>query len=145
MGSVTSRTIREALPEVAEAVCQMIRKRIPPGAEGGNFPGYAAQGNLKNAIKVGRITGGDKSPTIAVGLGDNTSELTTMIAYVHEYGMTIHARNAKYMTFMVQGEWVRTTEVTIKAKHFFSDGWDEARSAFPQLVESSVIKRWPFR
>lgn len=142
-GSVTSETLRAVLPEVGKYAVNAIRRRIPPGASGGNFPGYAARGNLKAAITASRVFGPPSSPRLSVGLGTNVSAHTRMVALVHEYGMTIHARRFKYMTFRVQGHWVRARRVTIRPKAFFSDGWAETYAAFPGIVEAGLRSRWP--
>jgi hypothetical protein len=134
MGSVTSKTIRAALPEVGEYAKQAIQRRLPPGDDG-RFPGYAAKGNLKSAIVVSKVTGGQNSPTITVGLAKNTSQLNLIKAFVHEYGMTIHARRFIYMTFKIKGKWVRAKQVTIRPKHFFRDAWEETAQKFPVIVE----------
>ena len=142
MGSVTAQTIRDVLPEAGIFARDAIRQRIPPGASGGAFPGYAARGDLKNAITVSRVYGDANSPRVSVGLASGASDRIRMIAFVHEYGMTIYARRAKYMRFQVQGHWVRTKQVTITPKHFFEEGWAEAASAFPGLIDGAIRRRW---
>lgn len=142
-GSVTSETLRAVLPEVGEYAVRAIRSRIPPGASAGRFPGYAARGNLKGAFTASRVFGPPSSPRLSVGLATNAPARTVMVALVHEYGMTIHARRFKYMTFRVQGHWVKARKVTITPKHFFSDGWDETANAFPGIVEAGLRRRWP--
>lgn len=142
-GSVTSETLRAVLPEVGDYAVNAIRSRIPPGASGGRFPGYAARGNLKGAITASRVFGPPSSPRLSVGLATNAGARTVMVALVHEYGMTIHARRFKYMTFRVQGHWVKARKVTITPKHFFSDGWADTYNAFPGMVEAGLRRRWP--
>jgi hypothetical protein len=141
MGSVTDATMQEALTEVGAFARDAIRRRLPPGGDG-RFPGYASKGILKNAIVAGRVTGSPGNQRISVGLASNAGPRTRIKAFVHEYGMTIHAKRYPYMTFKINGKWVKAKQVTIRAKHFFADGWAEAERMLPEIVAQYLRQRW---
>jgi hypothetical protein len=66
------------------------------------------------------------------------SDLNAKKAYVHEYGMTIHARTKPYLHFQIGDKWIKTKQVRIRQKRFFRSGWDEARAKFPQFITTSI-------
>ena len=139
------QAVREALPEVGAFARDAIRNRIPPGSDSSRFPGYASTGVLHNSIVASEVLGGSLRPKIIIGLSRSASTLTKIKAYVHEYGMTIHAKRFKYMTFKIGNRWVKAQSVRIRPKYFFRDGWAEAQQKFPEIVETSLRKRWPPR
>jgi hypothetical protein len=141
MGSVSDATMRGAVREVGNFARDAIRRSLPPGDDG-RFPGYAAKGNLKRAIVAGPVKGTPGNPSVTVGLASEAGVLTHIKAYVHEFGMVIHARRYKYMTFKINGKWVKATQVTVRGKHFFADGWQETARIFPELVEQYLRQRW---
>jgi hypothetical protein len=130
--------IQDAVSTVANETVEIIKSRIPPGATNSAFPGYAATGSLKSAFVADpprEISGGYAA---RVGLSRTASDLNTKKAYVHEYGMTIHARTKPYLHFKIGNAWIKTKQVRIRQKRFFRSGWDEARAKFPQFITASI-------
>ena len=144
-GGAAQGIIKAAMPDIARDTRDMIRKRIPPGGSSGRFPGYASKGTLQRSIVASPVSGSATKVKATVGLARNASKLTKIKAYVHEYGMTIHAKRYTYMTFKIGGKWVRARKVRIRPKYFFRDGWAEARARFPTILEKYVKQRWPPR
>lgn len=130
--------IQDAVATVANEAVEIIRSRIPPGATNSAFPGYAAKGSLKNSFVADpprEIPGGYAA---RVGLSRTASDLNAKKAYVHEYGMTIHAKSKPYLHFKIGDTWIKTKQVHIRQKRFFRSGWEEARSKFPQFITASI-------
>ena len=130
---------------VANNARDEIRDRLPPGGSKSVFPGYAATGRLRNAIVSESVQYDGQRYRARVGLSRGASPLLRTIASVHERGAVIRPRNQGYLTFQVQGRWVRTTQVRIRAKHYFSDGWVAASRRIPGLltryIERGFINR----
>lgn len=90
-------------------------------------------GRLRGSIS-GKVVGSD---TLEFGAGSNVK-----YARIHEFGGTIKAKNAPWLTFPVGGRWARVKQVEIPARPyvkpsietFFRDGTanDIARGLFNQ-------------
>jgi hypothetical protein len=144
---LTGQALRQAVPQLAEYTRDTIRKRIPPGAStssgmSNRFPGYAATGGLKNAVVAGPLQVQGNVYRATVGIPATTSPAILTRAYVHEFGKVIHARRAPYLVFQVQGQWVKTKRVRIRAKRFFRAGWGEAKGYFPEALGRMVRSHW---
>lgn len=145
------QVLREAMPAISRNARDRIRNRIPPGATTRSgmtnpFPGYAATGNLKSNVVAGPVKEVNGIYIANVGIAVHANRHTKMVFVVHEYGKVIHARPDNptgLMSFRVQGQWVRTPRVRIKAKRFFRSGWDEARRQFPEILNENIVQRWP--
>ncbi len=143
IGINTKQTIRQALPAIARHMRDSIRSRVPPGSASGNFPGYASTGGLQRAIVAGPVRDTGKRFSATVGLSSRANRITKIKAYVHENGMTIHAKRYKYMTFRIGGKWIKARQVRIRAKHFFRDGYAEGRANFPATLNRYMRLNWP--
>lgn len=94
-----------------------------------------ARGNLENG--VGPTS---RSGFLAASLGSDLSAsgdgyLATLYsdasyAPVQEFGAFIQARQAAYLKFQVQGQWVQVKSVTIPARPFLSPGFTDT---LPQM------------
>lgn len=149
-GRNVQAVLREATPAVARYTRDTIRKRVPPGntstsGMSNRFPGYAATGDLKNAIVAGPVRTRVRAFHAKVGIADHANAFTRTKARVHEYGKVIHARRAPYLHFQVRGQWVKVKRVRVRAKRFFRAGWDEAQRNFPEILGRHVRQRWPSR
>lgn len=133
---------KKAVEEVADYARDRIQMRIPPGASNSNFPGYAATGHLKNAIVASPARQLGNEYVARVGLSQSAPQIVHIKAYVHEYGMVIHARRVPYLVFRVQGQWVSVPSVTIRPKRFISYGWREARERFTELMFDRLSRNW---
>ena len=108
-----------------------IRSGIPShrGQPAGGFEGYAANGALwsdvqtTKARRVGTITTGD------VYMRPGRSRVYQQI---HDKGGIIRAKNPTgYLTFKINGRWVRVRQVRIRAKHYFSG--PKVKAARPRI------------
>lgn len=138
--------IREATPAMARQARDAIRSRIPPGASGGLFPGYAATGRMKSQVVAGPVRPRGKTSFGAkVGLAANATALDRIKARVHEYGKIIRARRKPYLVFKIGEQWIRAKSVRIKPKEPFRTGWEEAQRNMPALMQKHIAARWPSR
>lgn len=127
-------------------VQESIRARIPHGAFGrvGNFPGYAATGQLWQDVKVsepkqsrtalGRFASGWKTDVYMDPQGRSRK-----YQRIHELGGTIRPRTKPYLVFRVPpfvGQWVRVKQVRIRRKRYFATGWKEGVRTLPAIVAS---------
>ena len=106
--------------KTADAAQSYVRRYIPPPKGASLFPGYAAKGALSKAVSVDGpipISGGVKSDIFMA------QDRTRIYQRIHEYGGIIKARVKPYLVFRVQGRWVRTKQVTIRPKRYWSSGW----------------------
>jgi hypothetical protein len=125
---------------LAETARDEIRDRLPPGGSKSVFPGYAATGHLRRSIVSEPVRYDGHRFRARVGLDRNASTLLRRIASVHERGAIIRPRRAPALVFQVQGRWVRTQQVRIRAKHYFSQGWAAASRRIPALL-TRLIER----
>lgn len=133
---------KKAVEEAALYARDKMRERIPPGAATSNFPGYAATGQLKNAIVASQARQLGKEYVARVGLSQSAPRILHIKAFVHEYGMVIRAKNGPYLIFQVQGKWVSVPQVTIRPKHFIAYGWRDARERFTELIFDRLSRNW---
>jgi len=63
-------------------------------------------------------------------------------AAIHEFGGTIRAKNAEYLRFMVDGQWVTTKEVTIPKREPFRKGYDSAEDEVVGQIGLHVIREY---
>lgn len=143
---------RAATPAVARFARDNIIKRIPPDNTSTSgmtnpFPGYAATGALKSSIVAGPVQArGTDSWTAYVGVAVNANRLEKIKAFVHEYGMIIYPRHAKFLRFEIPGVGVvYAKKVRIRAKRFFRSGWYEAQQRFPEILGAFIEQRWPLK
>lgn len=141
IGGGDKTPIRKALPLITRHLRDTVRNHVPPGSAS-KFPGYASTGTLRENIVAGPVREVGKRFHSSVGLSSRATKLTRIKAFVHENGMTIHARRFKYMTFRIGGKWIKAQSVRIRPKHFFRDGWAEGRANFPATLERYVRQTW---
>jgi len=125
---------------VAEMARDEIRDRLPPGGSKSVFPGYAATGRLRNSIVAEPVRYDGLRYRSRVGLDRGASAHTRLIAGVHERGAIIRPRRAPALVFQINGRWVRTQQVRIRAKHYFAQGWAAATRRTPALL-TRLIER----
>jgi hypothetical protein len=129
---------------LAETARDEIRDRIAPGGRS-VFPGYAATGRLRNAIVAEPVRYDGQRYRARVGLDRGASQQTRIIASVHERGAIIRPRHAPALVFQIKGRWVRTQQVRIRPKHYFSQGWAAASRRIPgiltRLIERGFLNR----
>lgn len=133
---------KKAVEEAAAYARDRIQMRIPPGATNSSFPGYAATGQLKNAIVASPARQVGKEYVARVGLSQSAPRIVHIKAFVHEYGMVIHAKNGPYLIFQVQGKWVKVPSVTIRPKRFIAYGWRDARERFSEVLFDKLSRNW---
>ena len=63
-------------------------------------------------------------------------------AAIHEFGGTIRAKNAEYLRFMVDGQWVTTKEVTIPERAPFRKGLKRAEQEVVDEIQLRLIKEY---
>lgn len=129
-----------AVVEASLAARDAIQRRIPPGASGGLFPGYAAKGNLKRAIVASALRREGETYVSTVGLSRSAPKIEAIKAHIHEFGAVIVPRRAPYLRFQVKGKWVTTALVQIRAKHFMRDGWAEAQEQFARITFDRISR-----
>ena len=135
-----------ALLELSDTALENVKKRIPPdnvttSGMSGHFPGYAATGDLKNSFTVSVDQTGNETLRAYVGLSENAGELERIKAFVHEYGAIIRPRRASHLVFQVQGHWVATKEVHIRAKGYFRAGMDETKGNATEIAGEAIKSR----
>lgn len=134
-GNLTREAIRRATAKVAGHAVERIREQVPPGGSGA-FPGYAATGTLKAAITAGPVVvNGDTYRSVVAVRGGAKVQ---MYATVHEYGKVITARRKPYLVFRINGQWIRTKQVRIRAKRFFETGWNAAVAELPAVLQREL-------
>lgn len=130
---------------LAETARDEIRDHLPPGGSRSVFPGYAATGRLRDSIVSEPVRYDGSRFRARVGLARNVSPLLRTIASVHERGAVIRPRRAPALVFQVQGRWVRTSQVTIRPKRYFTQGWAAASRRIPGIltryIERGFINR----
>lgn len=79
-------------------------------------PGYVPKktGDLARSI-IPRMEPGSPAKRVTGIIGTNK-----VYAGIQEFGGTINAKNSKYLTFKVNGRWVRVRQVTIRPKRYFT-------------------------
>jgi Tfp pilus assembly protein PilX len=135
-----AQTQKDALA-AAEIIRDSIRSRIPPNASRSAFPGYAATGNMKNVITVGRVQQQGNTYTASVGAPANTSKKMLAIMGAHEEGATIKPKNGKTLVFKIDGKTIFARKVVIKPKHFFRDGWQEGKAKAADTLKQSQANK----
>lgn len=133
---------KKSVEEAAAYARDRMRERVPPGATSSNFPGYAATGQLKNAIVSSPVRLLGNEIVARVGVSQSAPQIVHTKAFVHEYGMVIRAKNGPYLIFQVQGQWVSVPSVTIRPKRFISYGWRDARERFTELMFDRLSRSW---
>jgi hypothetical protein len=72
----------------------------------------------------------------------------TLHAAVMENGAVISAKNGKYLTFKINGQWVKVKSVTIPARPYLapavSDVWNSntAKEIMEQVLDKELKKYW---
>lgn len=138
-----NRRLEAAVVVVADDVTNRIKDRIPPdvlttSGMTNAFPGYAATGDLKGSFGHGPVTKEGSAYTVTVGQ-PGASGFNIMKGIVHEHGWVIRPkRPGGYLVFQIEGQWVKTKRVQIKAKHFFQAGFESAQSEGQSVLENAL-------
>ncbi|MEM4709852.1 MAG: HK97 gp10 family phage protein [Candidatus Diapherotrites archaeon] len=123
--ALVNATMREA----ADGIVVKIKENISPSKSGlNNRTGY-----LRESVKVGNYV--QLTPN---GEGQITILVEAPYAAVHEYGATIRAKNKPYLTFNINGNWVKKKEVTIPARPFASPAVDDVFQNIDELFVSKL-------
>lgn len=120
---------RETARQAGRVAKEEIRLQVPPPAGRGKFPGYAATGKLQAAVvaqePVRRARAGDWE----VRVGVQRTRKAAVYARIHNVGGIIRARRAPYLVFRLpDGRWIRTKQVRIRRKLWFTTGWQQAKA-----------------
>ena len=135
------RVAGEAVYHAARQARDRVTDRIPPGGSG-RFPGYAATGRMKTTFAASAPVRNGNEVRSRVGVIASAKPLDRIKAFVHEYGKVIRTRRAPYLTFQVQGKWVRVKQVTIRPKRFFAEAWAETLRAGRADIERYIREHW---
>lgn len=122
-----------------------VRSRIPPGASeaaGIAFPGYKATGHLKGHFQTFGAVKNPKSSRITVGLVRNAGRMARIKAFVHEYGMRIHAKKAPFLVFKIGDKWISVKSVYIRPKLYFKTGWAAAQQGAASILAQYMQANW---
>lgn len=136
---------------LAYEVRDKIKRRLPPdGSETlgmpNTFPGYAATGQLRRWIHARQpVRGVNGQYRALVGLGAHAPDKVRMRFMVHEFGKVIHAKPGGYLTFRVQGKWVRVRQVRIREKRFYRSAFEDSARMWRDMIYRNVIMFWPRR
>ena len=117
-----SKVAREFCEAAAEIAVNEIQSQIPPPRGAGVFPGWKAEGKLKSAVRrTGATPYGSFGWSVTVYMMPNGE--TDIYDHVHENGMVIRAKTAKYMVFVDEGGVVKRRKVVyIRPKQYFFSG-----------------------
>jgi len=90
-------------------------------------------GNLMNSInvKAGKTTAHSASVTIGTNV---------IYAAIHEFGGTIKAKNAPYLCFVVDGNFVKTKSVEIPARPYLRPALNDNKGKIVQAMGVQLAK-----
>lgn len=64
-------------------------------------------------------------------------------AAIHEYGGVIRPKNSKYLTFQINGKWVRTTQVNMPARRWLSKSVEDSFPTIKKIFGKAVDVSFP--
>jgi hypothetical protein len=117
-----------------------------------------AKKNVRSQFKTHGSSGDDPhNPPIAKSLKASNSKKENFTSFVfarslhaavQEKGCAIKPKNRKYLTFKINGKWIKSQGVTIPARPFLqpaiSDIWDtgQAQEIMTAVLEKELKKYW---
>ena len=97
---------------------------------------HATSGRPGLIRRTGALERGIKLGPLELGGQMRQSLLTTVIyGRIHELGGTITAKKGPYMTFPINGRWVRVRSVTIPARPYLAPAMEEGLRNWPQIAD----------
>lgn len=118
----TMQRMRQAIPQASISSMRVATQYLR---------GYIIKNKLRGQVlkvKTGRLASSIDREEFLVG-GGAVGRVGSNLKYarIHEMGGTIHATNAPYLKFLVDGRWIMTEQVKIPARPYI----------WPSLIESS--------
>jgi len=125
-----NNVLRRAAMFAGETMQKSVQKRIPPPRGAWSSCCHKATGVMRGDVKFRKPRRTDRGYVVRIGMFGNASRKYQRI---HEYGGVIRAKNKPYLTFKINGRWIRVKEVRIRPKFYFQRGW---RSGVRRIAES---------
>jgi hypothetical protein len=119
-GDTVMRDLARMSPEVPRAIkrgldfgMQLLVGNIQLNQLSGHGPFPPSEHRLGE--RTGQLRGALRANPAVVHGSEVTVEIENPVLYagVHEYGATIYPRNKKFLSFQVEGKWIRAKKVTI--------------------------------
>lgn len=123
--------LNTAFRNMADDVVKQARDNIDTGRVGLN----RRSGRLTNSLRVMRYVQPSSGGVGSVTIGSNTP-----YAAIHEEGGIIRPKRGQYLTFQVQGRWVRVKQVTIPARPYLKPAVADRSSNFSEYINNSLAE-----
>lgn len=97
---------------------------------------FGQSGNLKS--RSGRLRS-----SITSGVNGSTGWLTSNLPYaaIHEYGGEIKPKKAKFLKFMIQGQWRSVKKVIIPARPFLNPAINNNIETIKSIITDAIMQR----
>jgi phage gpG-like protein len=116
----------------AKDVVANAKEWITPGKSGLNN----RTGALKASIKLASFT--QFSPNSGATAVITAGNQKVPYGAIHEYGGVIRPKAGQYLTFQVNGRWVRVRQVTIPARPYLKPAYEEVTPKFNEYLQDAI-------
>lgn len=89
-------------------------------------------GKLRDSI-IGEV---ERTQTAVIGILSSNKDY----AAIHEYGGTIKATQSQYMTFTINGSWIKTKQVYMPAKPYLEPGLIDNLDYIGDIITDQIAK-----